>query len=118
MSKAPIRKVRCAVYTRKSTDEGLDMTFNSLDAQREACEAFVMSQRGEGWVLVADHYDDGGYSGGSLDRPALKRLLKDVELGKFDCILVHKLDRLTRSLMDFAKLVDILDKHHVTFVSI
>jgi DNA invertase Pin-like site-specific DNA recombinase len=111
-------KRRCAVYTRKSTDEGLDMAFNSLDAQREACEAYVASQRGEGWVLVADRYDDGGYSGGSLERPALKRLLADIQAGKVDCVVVYKIDRLTRALMDFSKLVDLFDKHGVTFVSV
>jgi DNA invertase Pin-like site-specific DNA recombinase len=111
-------KRRCAVYTRKSTDEGLDMAFNSLDAQREACEAYVASQRGEGWVLVADRYDDGGYSGGTLERPALKRLLADIQAGKVDCIVVYKIDRLTRSLMDFSKLVDLFEKRGVTFVSV
>ena len=115
---ATVLKRRCAVYTRKSTDEGLDMAFNSLDAQREACEAYVASQRGEGWVLVADHYDDGGHSGGSLERPALKRLLADIQAGKVDCVVVYKIDRLTRALMDFSKLVDLFDKHGVTFVSV
>jgi DNA invertase Pin-like site-specific DNA recombinase len=111
-------KRRCAVYTRKSTDEGLDMAFNTLDAQREACEAYVASQRGEGWVLVDDRYDDGGYSGGNLERPALKRLLDDIEAGKIDCVVVYKIDRLTRSLMDFSRLVDLFDKRSVTFVSV
>jgi DNA invertase Pin-like site-specific DNA recombinase len=115
---APILKRRCAVYTRKSTDEGLDMAFNSLDAQREACEAYVASQRGEGWTLVGDHYDDGGYSGGTLERPALRRLLGDIEAGKVDCVVVYKIDRLTRSLMDFSRLVDLFDKRSVTFVSV
>jgi DNA invertase Pin-like site-specific DNA recombinase len=113
-----ILKRRCAVYTRKSTDEGLEMAFNSLDAQREACEAYVASQRGEGWVLVADRYDDGGHSGGTLERPALKRLLADIQAGKVDCVVVYKIDRLTRALMDFSKLVDLFDKHGVTFVSV
>jgi DNA invertase Pin-like site-specific DNA recombinase len=113
-----VLKRRCAVYTRKSTDEGLDMAFNSLDAQREACEAYVASQRGEGWVLVADRYDDGGHSGGSLERPALKRLLADIQSGKVDCVVVYKIDRLTRALMDFSKLVDLFDRHGVTFVSV
>jgi DNA invertase Pin-like site-specific DNA recombinase len=111
-------KRRCAVYTRKSTDEGLDMAFNSLDAQREACEAYVASQRGEGWVLVADRYDDGGYSGGNVERPALRRLLADIEARKVDCVVVYKIDRLTRSLMDFSKLVDQFDRYGVTFVSV
>ena len=96
-----VLKRRCAVYTRKSTDEGLDMAFNSLDAQRDACEAYVASQRGEGWILVADHYDDGGFSGGTLERPALQRLLVDIRAGKVDCVVVYKIDRLTRALMDF-----------------
>jgi DNA invertase Pin-like site-specific DNA recombinase len=113
-----ILKRRCAVYTRKSTEEGLDMVFNSLDAQREACEAYVASQRGEGWILVADHYDDGGHSGGTLERPALKRLLADIQAGKVDCVVVYKIDRLTRALMDFSKLVDLFDRHGVTFVSV
>jgi len=113
-----VLKRRCAVYTRKSTDEGLDMAFNSLDAQREACEAYVASQRGEGWVLVADRYDDGGYSGGSLERPGLKRLLADIQAGKVDCVVVYKIDRLTRALMDFSKLVDLFEKQGVTFVSV
>jgi DNA invertase Pin-like site-specific DNA recombinase len=110
----PVLKHRCAVYTRKSTDEGLDRAFNTLDAQREACEAYVGSQRGEGWLLVADHYDDGGFSGGTLERPALQRLLTDVQAGKVDCIVVYKIDRLTRALMDFSKLVDLFEKHGVT----
>jgi site-specific DNA recombinase len=113
-----VLKRRCAVYTRKSTDEGLDMAFNSLDAQRDACEAYVASQRGEGWILVADHYDDGGFSGGTLERPALQRLLADVQAGKIDCVVVYKIDRLTRALMDFSKLVDLFEKHNVTFVSV
>jgi site-specific DNA recombinase len=113
-----VLKRRCAVYTRKSTDEGLELAFNSLDAQREAGESYVASQRGEGWVLVADRYDDGAYSGGTLERPALKRLLADIEAGKVDCVVVYKIDRLTRSLMDFAKLTDLFEKHGVTFVSV
>jgi DNA invertase Pin-like site-specific DNA recombinase len=115
---ATVRKLRCAVYTRKSTDEGLDREFNTLDAQRDACEAYVASQRAEGWVLVPDRYDDGGFSGGSLDRPALKRLLADIEQGRVDVIVVYKIDRLSRSLMDFAKLVETMEAHGVTFVSV
>src|SRR5881275_1508879 len=99
---APV--IRCAVYTRKSTEEGLDQEFNSLDAQREACEAYVASQKAEGWLLVPDRYDDGGYSGGNLERPALKRLMADIEARCVDVVVVYKIDRLTRSLMDFAKL--------------
>jgi DNA invertase Pin-like site-specific DNA recombinase len=115
---AKVRKLRCAVYTRKSTEEGLEQAFNSLDAQREACEAFIASQRAEGWVLVHDRYDDGGVSGGTLDRPALKRLLADIEAGLIDVVVVYKIDRLSRSLMDFAKLVETFDTHAVTFVSV
>jgi DNA invertase Pin-like site-specific DNA recombinase len=115
---AKVRKLRCAVYTRKSTDEGLEKEFNSLDAQREACEAYIASQRSEGWVLVHDRYDDGGVSGGTLERPALKRLLADIEAGLVDVVLVYKVDRLSRSLMDFAKLVETFEAHEVTFVAI
>jgi site-specific DNA recombinase len=111
-------KVRCAVYTRKSSEEGLDMEFNSLDAQREACEAYIASQKSEGWVLVHDRYDDGGVSGGTLERPALKRLLADIEFGKVDVVVVYKIDRLSRSLMDFAKLVEVFERRNVTFVSV
>jgi len=118
MKKPVVQKRRCAVYTRKSTEEGLDMEFNSLDAQREACEAFIASQKPEGWVLVPDRYDDGGVSGGTLERPALKRLLADIEDGRVDVVVVYKIDRLSRSLMDFAKLVDVFERRHVTFVSV
>lgn len=115
---ASVKKLRCAVYTRKSTDEGLEKEFNTLDAQRDACEAYVASQRAEGWVLVRDRYDDGGFSGGTLERPALKRLLADIEAGLIDVIVVYKIDRLSRSLMDFAKLVETFEAHRVTFVSV
>jgi DNA invertase Pin-like site-specific DNA recombinase len=115
---ASVKKLRCAIYTRKSTDEGLDKEFNTLDAQRDACEAYVASQRAEGWVLVNDHYDDGGFSGGTLERPALRRLLADIEQGRVDVIVVYKIDRLSRSLMDFAKLVETMEAHGVTFVSV
>jgi DNA invertase Pin-like site-specific DNA recombinase len=115
---ANVKKLRCAVYTRKSTDEGLDKEFNTLDAQRDACEAYIASQRAEGWVLVRDRYDDGGFSGGTLERPALKRLLADIEQGLIDVIVVYKIDRLSRSLMDFAKLVETFEAHRVTFVSV
>jgi DNA invertase Pin-like site-specific DNA recombinase len=115
---ASVIRKRCAVYTRKSTEEGLDRAFNTLDAQREACEAFIASQRAEGWTLVRDRYDDGGFSGGSLDRPALQRLLADIEAGLIDVVVVYKIDRLSRSLMDFAKLVEVFDAHEVTFVSV
>ena len=112
------RKRRCAAYTRVSGEEGLQQAFSSLDAQREACEAYVASQRAEGWVLLADRYDDGGYSGGTLERPALGRLLADIEAERIDVVVVYKIDRLSRSLMDFAKLVEIFDRHDVTFVSV
>jgi DNA invertase Pin-like site-specific DNA recombinase len=118
MTKAVIRKLRCAVYTRKSTDEGLDQDFNSLDAQREACEAFIASQKAEGWMLVRDRYDDGGFSGGTLERPALKRLLADVEARMIDIVIVYKIDRLSRALIDFSKLVETFDRNNVTFVSV
>jgi DNA invertase Pin-like site-specific DNA recombinase len=113
-----MRKLRCAIYTRKSSEEGLDMEFNSLDAQREACEAYVASQRSEGWVELADRYNDGGFSGANLERPALKRLLADIDAGKVDVVVVYKIDRLSRSLMDFAKLVEAFDRGKVTFVSV
>ncbi|WP_245445655.1 recombinase family protein [Mesorhizobium kowhaii] len=116
--KSLVRKLRCAVYTRKSSEEGLDMEFSSLDAQRESCEAYVVSQRAEGWVLVPDRYDDGGISGATLERPGLKRLLRDVESGLVDVVVVYKIDRLSRSLMDFSKLVDVFDANDVTFVSV
>ena len=112
------RRLRCAIYTRKSSEEGLDMEFNSLDAQREACEAYIASQRSEGWAAIREPYDDGGVSGGTLDRPALQRLLTDVEAGLIDVIVVYKIDRLSRSLMDFARLVEIFDRNQVTFVSV
>jgi DNA invertase Pin-like site-specific DNA recombinase len=112
------KTIRCAIYTRKSTEDGLDQEFNSLDAQREACAAYVASQRHEGWVLAPGVYDDGGFSGGSMDRPGLKRLLAEVEAGRADVIVVYKVDRLTRSLADFAKIVEILDARGTSFVSI
>jgi len=109
---------RCAIYTRKSSEEGLEQEFNSLDAQREACEAYIASQRSEGWKAMREQYDDGGFSGGTLDRPGLQVLLEDVKDGLVDVIVVYKIDRLSRSLMDFAKLVEIFDAHKVTFVSV
>src|ERR1700688_1008595 len=109
---------RCAIYTRKSTEHNLDLAFNSLDAQREACEAYVKSQAHEGWRLLPEHYDDGGLSGASLERPALQLLLTQVRGGKIDIIVVYKVDRLTRSLADFAKLVELFDAHDVSFVSV
>jgi DNA invertase Pin-like site-specific DNA recombinase len=118
MKKPIVRKLRCAVYTRKSSEEGLEQEFNSLDAQREACEAYVASQKAEGWLLVPDRYDDGGISGATLERPALKRLLVDIEDQRVDVVVVYKIDRLSRALMDFSKLVDVFDRNNVTFVSI
>jgi DNA invertase Pin-like site-specific DNA recombinase len=118
MKTRPTQKVRCAIYTRKSTEEGLSKDFNSLDAQREACEAYIVSQKALGWVLVGDRYEDGGYSGGHLERPALKRLLADIELHKIDVVLVYKIDRISRSLMDFAKLVEVFESNQITFVSV
>ena len=112
------RKVRCAVYTRKSGEEGLELAFNSLDAQREACAAYIESQRHEGWLALGDRYDDGGYSGGTLERPALQRLIRDIEAGRVDTVVCYKIDRLSRSLTDFAKLVDVFERNSVTFVSV
>jgi site-specific DNA recombinase len=114
-----VRKLaRCAIYTRKSTEHNLDLEFNSLDAQREACAAYIKSQAHEGWRLIHDRYDDGAFSGASLERPALQNLLADVQSGKIDVIVVYKVDRLTRSLADFAKLVELFDQHSVSFVSV
>src|SRR3954447_18422451 len=99
--------IRCAIYTRKSTEEGLEQEFNSLDAQRESGEAFVAAQKHEGWVCLPDRYDDGGFSGGNIERPALKRLLSDIEAGRVDCVVVYKVDRLSRSLMDFSRMMQV-----------
>src|SRR3972149_4284601 len=114
----PTKTVRCAIYTRKSTDEGLNQDFNSLDAQREAAEAFVLSQRNEGWQALPDHFDDGGYTGGNMDRPAMKRLIAAIEAGQVDCVVVYKVDRLSRSLLDFARIIELFERHGVTFVSV
>jgi site-specific DNA recombinase len=110
--------VRCAVYTRKSTEEGLEQEFNSLDAQRESAEAFIASQQGEGWSCLAERYDDGGFSGGNTDRPGLQRLLADIEAGKVDCVVVYKVDRLSRSLLDFARMMELFQRYNVSFVSV
>jgi len=110
--------IRCAIYTRESTEEGLDQEFNSLDAQREAAEAYIASQKHEGWVCLPDAYDDGGFSGGTMERPALRRLLTDIEAGRIDCVVVYKVDRLSRSLLDFARMMSVLDEHKVSFVSV
>ncbi len=111
-------QVRCAVYTRKSTSEGLEQEFNSLDAQREAAEAYIASQAHEGWVCLPNRYDDGGFTGATIDRPALQRLLADIDAGKIDCVVTYKVDRLSRSLLDFAKLMETFEKHRVSFVSV
>src|SRR5437763_2778140 len=111
-------RVRCAIYTRKSSEEGLDQEFNSLQAQREACEAFITSQRHEGWACLTKVYDDGGFSGATLDRPALQQLLADITAGRVDTVVVYKIDRLTRSLADFAKIVENLDQRSASFVSV
>ena len=116
MASSPIR--RCAIYTRKSSEEGLGQDFNSLHAQREACEAFIKSQAGEGWRLVKIAYDDGGFSGGTMERPALQRLLEDIRSRLIDVVVVYKVDRLTRSLADFAKMVELFDSHAVSFVAV
>ena len=110
--------VRCAIYTRKSSEEGLEQEFNSLQAQREACEAFIDSQRHEGWICLRASYDDGGFSGATMDRPALHQLLADITAGRVDTVVVYKIDRLTRSLADFAKIVEILDARGASFVSV
>src|SRR4051812_48179824 len=118
MATNSVKPVRCAIYTRKSTEHGLDLEFNSLDAQRDACEAYVKSQASQGWRALAQRYDDPAYSGGNLDRPALQQLLKDIDAGRVDVIVVYKIDRLTRSLADFAKLVVAFDAKSVSFVAV
>jgi site-specific DNA recombinase len=110
--------VRCAVYTRKSTDEGLDKEFTSLDCQRESAQAFILSQQAQGWTCLESRYDDGGFTGGNMDRPALKRLLADIALGQIDCVVVYKVDRLSRSLLDFARMMETFEKYQVSFVSV
>lgn len=110
--------IRCAVYTRKSSEDGLEQEFNSLDAQRQSGEAYIASQKSEGWVCLSDNYDDGGFSGGNMTRPALKRLMADIGAGRVDCVVVYKVDRLSRSLVDFAKMLEVFETHGVTFVSV
>ncbi|MBI4902872.1 MAG: recombinase family protein [Acidobacteria bacterium] len=110
--------IRCAIYTRKSTEEGLEQAFNTLDAQRDAGEAYIQSQKHEGWVALPERYDDGGYTGANMDRPALKRLLEAIELGVVNCVIVYKVDRLTRALLDFSRIIEVFDKHGVSFVSV
>ena len=112
------KPARCAIYTRKSTEEGLNQDFNSLDAQREAAEAYIRSQAGEGWSLLPESYDDGGYTGANMERPALKRLLGEIEARKVDCVVVYKVDRLSRSIRDFANMMELFDKQGVSFVSV
>ena len=116
-SSAPFRQ-RCAIYTRKSTEEGLEQDFSSLGAQREAAEAFIQSQRREGWIALPERYDDGGFTGANLERPALQRLLTSVEAGEVDCVVVYKVDRLSRSLLDFTRLLSVFEKHQVSFVAV
>src|SRR5258707_9765915 len=118
MPRADASRRRCAIYTRKSSEEGLEQEFNSLAAQREACEAYIRSQQHEGWLLARTRYDDGGFSGGNLERPAAQRLLTDIRAGRIDIVVVYKVDRLTRSLADFARLVELFDADAVTFVSV
>src|SRR3954463_13436500 len=103
--------IRCAIYTRKSTEEGLDQDFNSLDAQREGAEAYILSQRHEGWALVPTRYSDGGYTGANMERPGVRQLLADIQAGKVDCVVVYKVDRLSRSLIDFSKMMELFQKH-------
>ncbi|HUE69860.1 MAG TPA: recombinase family protein [Pirellulaceae bacterium] len=118
----PGRVVRCAVYTRKSTEEGLEQEYNSLDAQldaqRDASENFIKSQAHEGWLCLPDRYDDGGFTGANMDRPALKRLMRDIAEGKIDCVVVYKVDRLSRSLLDFARMMETFEKYKISFVSV
>jgi DNA invertase Pin-like site-specific DNA recombinase len=118
MSEVLKRRMRCAVYTRKSSEEGLDQEYNSIDAQRDAGHAYIASQRAEGWIAVADDYDDPAFSGGNMERPALKRLMSDIEAGKIDVIVIYKIDRLTRSLADFSKMVEVFERQGVSFVSV
>src|SRR5579885_516871 len=117
-SPATVPLVRCALYTRKSTEKGLEQEFNSLDAQREAGELFVRSQAGEGWTVLAERYDDGGFTSGNIERPALQRLMADIEAGKIDAVVVYKVDRLSRSLLDFARMMETFEKYKVSFVSV
>jgi site-specific DNA recombinase len=112
------KMVRCAIYTRKSTEEGLEQEYSSLDAQRDAAEAYVSSQKHEGWEIVAKSYNDGGFTGSNMERPALQNLLADIEAGEIDCVIVYKVDRLSRSLLDFTKIVEKFDQHGVSFVSV
>src|SRR6202451_1703006 len=112
------KKVRCAIYTRKSTEEGLEQEFNSLDAQREAAQAYIASQQQEGWICLPETYEDGGFTGGNMERPALQRLLDDIAARRIDCVIVYKVDRLSRSLLDFGRIIETFDQHGVAFVSV
>jgi site-specific DNA recombinase len=118
MRQQEIPKIRCAIYTRKSTEEGLEQEFNSLDAQRESAESYIASQKSQGWITLPQHYDDGGFTGGNIDRPAISRLLEDIDDGKIDCVVVYKVDRLSRSLLDFTKILERFEKRSVSFVSV
>lgn len=118
MTANPTKKIYCAIYTRKSTSEGLDQDFTSLDAQREAAENYIASQKSEGWVVIPDHYDDGGFTGANTERPALKRLISDIKEDKIDCVIVYKVDRLSRSLLDFVQLLELFEQNKVAFVSV
>lgn len=118
MADTPKNKIYCAIYTRKSTSEGLDQDFTFLDAQREAAESYIASQKSEGWVLMPDRYDDGGYTGANTERPALKRLIADIKEDKIDCVIVYKVDRLSRSLLDFVQMLELFEKYKVAFVSV
>src|ERR1700722_7060207 len=115
---SPSTKLRCAIYTRKSTEEGLAQEFNTLDAQRESAQAYIQSQVHAGWTALAERYDDGGYTGANLDRPALRKLLVDVEAGRVDAVVIYKIDRLSRSLLDFARLMEVFERHKVSLVSV
>src|SRR5208337_515360 len=112
------KKVRCAIYTRKSTEEGLEQEFNSLDAQRESAQAYIASQQQEGWTCLPEPYEDGGFTGGNMERPALQRLLDDIAARRIDCVVVYKVDRLSRSLLDFGRIIETFDQHGVAFVSV
>ena len=118
MDKTEKKQIRCAVYTRKSTNQGLDQEFTSLDAQREACISYIASQKNEGWIALPEIYDDGGFTGANMDRPSLQKLLSEIKEGRVDCVVVYKVDRLSRSLLDFSKLLEFFDKNNVVFVSI
>ena len=116
--RAAVKLMRCAIYTRKSSEEGLEQEFNSLDAQRESAEAFIRSQQHAGWTCLPQRYDDGGFTGGNMERPALQRLFADIESGQVDGVVVYKVDRLSRSLLDFARMMETFDKYRVSFVSV